>query len=131
MDMSDHASIPGDLPALWRERADFLLEYGDPNSARLWQLAALELERAMKVFGEQTLSLVEAARESGYTPDHLGALVKRGRIPNAGRTGAPRIRRFDLPIKPPTGPGRPTRPRPVAREHVRAVARSFPTTKED
>ncbi len=39
--------IPGDLPALWRRRADFLHEYGDPNSARLWMLAAVELERTL------------------------------------------------------------------------------------
>jgi hypothetical protein len=25
--------VPGDLSALWRERADYLNEYGDPNSA--------------------------------------------------------------------------------------------------
>ncbi|MGH8527808.1 MAG: hypothetical protein ACREXY_27395 [Gammaproteobacteria bacterium] len=28
--------IPTDLPAVWRERAEWLREYGDPNSARLW-----------------------------------------------------------------------------------------------
>jgi hypothetical protein len=91
--------IPGDLPAVWRERAETLRTYGDPNSARLWDIAAVELERAMEVFGQQTLSLTEAARESGFTADHLGALVKRGKIPNGGRTGAPRIRRIDLPQK--------------------------------
>ena len=45
-----------------------------------------------------------AARVSGYTADHLGALVKRGKIPNAGRTGAPRIRRQDVPRKKPDVP---------------------------
>jgi hypothetical protein len=117
--------IPGDLPAVWRERAETLRTYGDPNSARLWEIAAVELERAMEVFGQETLSLTEAARESGFTADHLGALVKRGKIPNAGRTGAPRIRRHDLPQKRSGGPGRPTRPQSVDREHVRRVAHSF------
>lgn len=124
----DHARIPGDLPALWRERAAFLHQYGDPNSARLWQLAATELERAWQAFGEETLSLVDAARVSGYTADYLGSLIKQGKIPNAGRTGAPRIRRQDLPQKKAHGPGRPPRRRPVDRDHIRRIAHSF---KED
>ncbi len=37
---------PADLLLLWQQRGDFLHEYGDPNSARLWRLAAVELERA-------------------------------------------------------------------------------------
>ncbi|MDE2782551.1 MAG: hypothetical protein OXK77_06320, partial [Gemmatimonadota bacterium] len=47
---------------------------------------------------------VEAARESGYSADHLGRLVRDGRIPNAGRPGAPRIARTDLPRKAPAEP---------------------------
>ena len=105
---SEHV-VPGDLPALWRARADFLNQYGDPNTARLWMLAAVELERALEVFGEETLTLTEAARAAGYTAGYLGLLVKEGKIPNAGRTGAPRIRRADIPIKNPDGPGRPAR----------------------
>ena len=48
---------------------------------------------------EATLSLVEAASESGYSADHLGRLVRDGKIPNAGRPGAPRIARKHLPRK--------------------------------
>lgn len=104
--MDPRTRTPGDLPAQWRERAAFLHEYGDPNSARLWQLAAAELEHALKALGEETLSLVEAARVSGYTADHLGHLIKTGKLPNAGRRNASRIRRADLPTKSPTRPGR-------------------------
>lgn len=39
-------TIPGDLPALRRERAETLRTYGDPTSARPWDIAAAELERA-------------------------------------------------------------------------------------
>lgn len=125
----DHSTIPGDLPIEWRKRADFLRQYGDPNTARLWELAATELERAMAVMGEQTLSLTEAARVSGYTPDHLGALVKKGKIPNAGRSGAPRIRRCDLPVKEPGGPARPPHPQAVPTIHMRNVALSMKEAK--
>ncbi len=47
----------------------------------------------------ELLNLQEAARESGYSADHLGRLVREGRISNAGRPNAPRIRRADLPRK--------------------------------
>ncbi|MHC4088863.1 MAG: hypothetical protein ACYSVY_01035 [Planctomycetota bacterium] len=101
--------ILGDLLTLWRQRADYLNQFGDPNSARLWMLAAAELEEELEVFGDQTLTLTEAARVSGFTAGYLGLLVKQKKLPNAGRTGAPRIRRADLPMKNPDGPGRPAR----------------------
>ncbi len=34
-----------------------------------------------------------------YSADHLGRLVREGKLPNAGREGAPRIRLQDLPRK--------------------------------
>ncbi len=36
----DHTPSPGALSTTWRKRAQFLSDFGDPNSARLWQLAA-------------------------------------------------------------------------------------------
>lgn len=45
------------------------------------------------------MTLTQAAEVSGYSDDHLGRLVKDGIIPNAGRPGAPRIRRGSLPRK--------------------------------
>jgi hypothetical protein len=126
---SDVTHVPKDLPDRWRERAAFLREYGDANGGRLWELAALELRAALAAHNEATLSLSEAARASGYSADHLGRLVKRGVIPNAGRAGAPRLRRADVPIKAPNGPGRPSR-ESVAKndpacKHAKSVARAF------
>ncbi len=92
--------------SVW-QRAEYLADFGDPNTARLWHLAAAELYQALQVLGEETLSLVEAAVVSGYTANHLGSLVRKGKIPNCGRTNAPRVRRADLPIKSPTSPGLP------------------------
>jgi hypothetical protein len=115
------------LPALWRERANYLREYGHPACGRLWELAARELEESLAVHGDETLSLVEAAKVSGFTPDHLRSLIKRGTLPNAGRKGAARIRRSDLPVKRVGGPGRPTRAltADADRQHIRRVAHSF------
>ncbi len=114
-------SNPGDLPTTWRERAAFLQQFGDPASARLWQYAAVELEAALKAVGDETLTLVEAAALSGYSADHLGHLVRHGKLRNVGRKNAPRIRRADLPIKSPTRPGRPSRPAEQRREDRRQV----------
>jgi hypothetical protein len=69
---------PGDLLLEWRKRADWLHEYGDPNSARLWRLAAVELERAPEAFGAEALTLAEAASMTGYTPSYIGKLVTAG-----------------------------------------------------
>lgn len=84
---------PGDLPTTWRERAAFLQQFGDPTAARLWQLAAVELKAALKALGDKTLTLVEAVALSGYSADHLGYLVRHGKLTNHGRNNAPRVRR--------------------------------------
>jgi hypothetical protein len=81
----------------WRRRADLLRLYGDPNTERLWRLAADELDRAAAAERERPLTLREAARETGYTADHLAELIRRGKLPNAGCKGAPRLRASDLP----------------------------------
>ena len=41
----------------------------------------------------------ETARRSEYSADYLGRPVRDGKIPNAGRPGAPRIALKDLPRK--------------------------------
>jgi hypothetical protein len=127
--MKDTTIMPDALPPEWRDRAQYLRDYGDSSTARLWELAAKELEVALASHGQETLTLVQAARESGFTADHLSASIKKGRIPNAGRDGAPRIRRADLPIKRVGGPGRPSRaesPQADAeREQVRKIAQSL------
>lgn len=97
--------MPFSLPAKWREREDYRRTFGDPRAPDCGSLAASELEAALSAHRDETLTLVEAAMESGFTADHLGQLVKRGRIPNAGRDGAPRIRRRDLPVKRAGGAG--------------------------
>ena len=65
-----------------------------------------ELELLFAEEEEHALTLTEAARESGYSQDHLARLVREGTIPNAGRSRAPRIRRKDLPRKASSLPGR-------------------------
>src|SRR5436190_24273195 len=110
MNGSPASSIrPADLLQLWQQRADFLHQYGDPNSARIWRTAAVELERALEAFGAETLTVDEAAKVTGYTPDYIRKQIAAGDLPNAGRKNAPRVRRADLKVKPHGGRGRPPR----------------------
>ena len=92
------ASVEG-LPANWRQQAKALRRYGGETPATAIERCADDLEATLVERDETTFSLVEAARESGYSAEHLGRLVRDGRIPNAGRPGAPRIARAHLPRK--------------------------------
>lgn len=89
-----------------RGDANILRRYGDERLPSVLESIADAIEEAMCSAMEETLSLREAARASGYSEDHLGRLVREGKIPNRGRPHRPLIRRADLPIKPgflPTG----------------------------
>src|SRR5438309_121925 len=114
----DNLFRPADLIAAWQQRADFLHQFGDPNSARLWRTAAVELERALASFGAETLTPDEAARLSGYSPDYIRKQIAAGDLTNAGRKNAPRVRRADLKAKPPRGRGRPPHP---SEQHAKQV----------
>jgi hypothetical protein len=49
---------------------------------------------------EEAVSLKEAALMSGYSPDHLGRLVKAGQLTNRGTKARPKVLVADLPRKP-------------------------------
>ena len=94
------ATGPEKLPNTWRARAQQLQDWGSGDGlARAWELAAIELEQSLRQQRDETLNLQDAARESGYSAEHLGELIRQGRIANSGRTNAPRILRTHLPIK--------------------------------
>lgn len=90
--------IPRDLPSVWRARADELAPYAPP-AAEAFRVAALELEEAIREGADEELTLRAAAEESGYSERALRGMLADGVIPQAGRKGAPRIRRADLPRK--------------------------------
>lgn len=90
---------PKALLVSWREDAEKLEQYGQETLAKACRRHADELEAALRSAADEALSLAQAARESGYSPDRLRHLVTEGKIPNAGRKGSPRIKRGDLPSK--------------------------------
>ena len=89
-----------DLTAQWTEDAERMKRYGAEQQAQALLRAAGDVLHALSTVEDDTLSLADAAKESGYTADHLGRLVRQGTIENVGRKNAPRIRRRDLPRKP-------------------------------
>ncbi len=89
---------PPELPAVWRERAVALERYAPAVANAIRDLAA-ELEAALREAELGTLTLTAAARLSGYSREHLSRLLRDGKVPNAGRPNAPRVRVGDLPRK--------------------------------
>lgn len=58
-----------------------------------------DIQAAVDAALERPVTLLEASAIGGYSVDHLGLLLKQGKIPNAGASGRPRIRRRDVPLK--------------------------------
>jgi hypothetical protein len=98
--------VIGELAQAWRTRAAEMRAWGGDASARAIEHCASDLEAALRAASTATLTLEQAASESGYSVDHLSRLVRSGVIPNAGRKHAPAIRRDDLPRKAGTLPPR-------------------------
>ena len=89
--------IPADLALEFRNTAKVFREHADESVAIAYEKCANRVEQAFNEEDNVLLNLQRASEESGYSADHLGRLVREGKIPNAGRSGAPRIARRDLP----------------------------------
>jgi hypothetical protein len=77
-----------------------LRAYGDTRGASICEMHAEQLEQAARAADSDALTLTQAAVECGYSADHLGRLVRAGKLPNLGRKNAPLVRRSALPRKP-------------------------------
>jgi len=88
-----------DLVRVWREQAEAYERDGQPGAPLLRRVAD-ELETWLAGYGDTALTLVEAARESGYSQSQLRRLIQVQVIPNRSENGEVRIRRADLPRKP-------------------------------
>jgi len=97
------SSNPGTIRQLlnqWQTEAETLQNrFRDERGAFLVSRMARELEEALRAHNDEPLTLAQAAEESGYSEDHIARLIRAGKLPNAGRLHAPRVRRGDLPLK--------------------------------
>lgn len=107
-----HTLTPTDLPAQWRALAVEQRSLGAEAQARTLEFCADQLTATVLHMADELLSLHRAAQESGYSVDHLGRLLREGKIPNAGRKAKPLIRRRDLPTKSGGQKGDPCTPPP-------------------
>lgn len=87
------------LNSLRAKAAELRDDFGDDARARTLEWAACQIEDAIRDSEDALLTLAEAALRSGYSPDHIARLIREGKIPNAGRRGAPRVRAGDLPSR--------------------------------
>jgi len=85
----------------WTTEADVLRRRGAPRQAEALESAAAELEDQLREWWLETLTLQKAAEESGLSYGAVQKRVSRGELPNAGKEGAPRVRRCDLFDDPP------------------------------
>ena len=89
-----------DLATRWTDEASSLERWGDDRGATILRQCSTELDAAAREYDSEALTIPASAETSGYSRDHLRALVSTGEIANAGKKGSPRIRRSDLPMKP-------------------------------
>lgn len=88
------------LAEKWRHEANQDEERGLNEFAKVGRRFADRLDKWTKNYNEEELTLDQAAKESGFTKDHLFRLLHDGKLKNVGEPRAPRIRREDLPRKP-------------------------------
>ena len=112
-----------ELVARWVERGELLKRLGGfVDGQRLISEMLADVESAFRTEEAELLNLKEAAEVSGLSADHLGRLIRTGRLPNLGQRHRPRVRRGDLPQKP-----RGLRPEPASpflRNSRRQIAES-------
>ena len=90
-----------ELRARWRGVRDMYEELGPEGHSRLVEAFLRDIEQLAASEQDKILTLTEAAEYSGYSVEHVGRLIRDGKIPNAGRRHAPRVRAADLPRRSP------------------------------
>jgi hypothetical protein len=104
------AGVPQDRPrprsrvallAKWRATADALRAIdAHVSGGALCEQFIADLNAVEADSPDESLTLAEAAAESGYSPAHLRRLASRGVIQASGRGRHWRIARRSLPVKP-------------------------------
>ena len=99
---SEAQCSPDRLVSQWREEVDTLRKRGATAQAVTLESCADEMETALKDWQEQLLTPEQAARETGYSAEHLRRKVRAGQLSAERHKGAKshiKIRRGDLPTK--------------------------------
>jgi len=84
----------------WERRAEEYRRLGIlGDAAKIVSELLGDLREANASADDELATLRQAAARSGYSADHIGRLIREGRLPNRGRRGSPRVRVGDLPAR--------------------------------
>lgn len=87
-----------ELIARWEARCIELRELrATVDGATICEQAIADLRSLSTLQASEVLGLRTAAERSGYSVEHLGRLIRTGKLKNVGRKHAPRLRAQDLP----------------------------------
>ncbi len=87
-----------ELVSRWTARRDELRRLSAlVDGATLLDEVLVDLENVAAA--EPLVSLTAAAPLTGYTPDHLSRLIRKGSLPNYGKKGSPRVKVSECPKK--------------------------------
>jgi hypothetical protein len=78
------------------ERADVVEEVAGENVALGLRWAAAEFEAALNEWCNEALTVGEATQECPWEASTIATKLRKGELPQAGKPGAPRVRRRDL-----------------------------------
>ena len=121
---------PDEFVTKWTTEAEVMRQRGVLlNGALLLEAILRDFDAVTRGRAGELLTLTDGATESGYSAEYLGALIRQGKIQNAGRPHAPRIRRQDLPRKPSRLPDPPPSLKLVGAT-PRQIARAIISSKE-
>jgi len=121
---------PDEFVTKWTTEAEIMRQRGVlVNGAFLLEEILRDFDAVTRGRAGELLTLTDGATESGYSAEYLGALIRQGKIQNAGRPNAPRIRRQDLPRKASRLPDAPPSLKLVGAT-PRQIARAIISSKE-
>jgi hypothetical protein len=83
----------------WRAEAAVLRQRGAVLQAECLETCACDMETILTQTELESLTVADAARESGFSASQLRRLVRAGVLPHAEDSGVTRVRRGDLPRK--------------------------------
>jgi hypothetical protein len=121
---------PDEFVTKWTTEAEVMRQRGVlVNGALLLEEIVRDFDAVTGGRVGELLTLTDSATESGYSAEYLGTLIRQGKIQNAGRPHAPRIRRQDLPRKASRLPDPPSSLKLVGAT-PRQIARAIISSKE-
>jgi hypothetical protein len=92
---------PDELLSRWTADEELLREYGANEAADAVRHCRHDLDAWWRERLLDKLTIAEAADYSGHAYDTIQRKLASGEIQNVGRKGSPKVRRCDLPCKPP------------------------------